>query len=168
MIDVRAAVPDEADAIADINVRSWRQTYRGIIPDAYLAALDQTAIATRVRDATLRQSATILVAGRPDVCGFSWLSRSRDDDATGETAEIVAIYVDPDFERRGIGRALVLASCDAARSQGFTHVSLWVVEQNVRARAFYDALGFVADDTMKITNQWGGTPIREVRYVRPL
>ena len=168
MTDVRAATPDDADVIADINVRSWRHAYGGIIPGSYLAALDQAAIANRVREAVLNRSATILVAGGREVHGFSWVSRSRDDDAPPETAEIIAIYVDPQLERRGIGRALALASCDAARSQGFTRISLWVLDENARARAFYEALKFVSDGRTKTTSHWGGLPIREVRYVRAL
>jgi ribosomal protein S18 acetylase RimI-like enzyme len=166
--DVRAATPDDADAIADINVRSWRHAYRGIIPDSYLAALDHAAVANRVREAALNRSATILVAGGPEVHGFSWVARSRDGDAPPETAEIIAIYVDPERERRGIGRALALASCDAARSQGFTRLSLWVLEENARARAFYEALEFVSDGSTRSTSHWGGIPIREVRYLRSL
>jgi ribosomal protein S18 acetylase RimI-like enzyme len=168
LTDVRAATPDDADVIADINVRSWRHAYRGIIPDSCLAALDQAAIANRVREAALNRSATILVTGGPEVHGFSWVSRSRDDDVPPETAEIIAIYVDPQLERRGIGRALALASCDAARSQGFTRISLWVLDENARARAFYEALEFVSDGRTKTTSHWGGIPIREVRYTRPL
>jgi ribosomal protein S18 acetylase RimI-like enzyme len=167
MTDVRAATPDDAGAIADINLRSWRHAYRGIMPDSYLAALDQAAIARRVRDVALSGGATILVAASPEVRGFSWMSRSRDDDAPPETAEIIAIYVDPQYERRGIGRALACASCNLALSQGFTRISLWVLDENARARAFYEALKFAPDGRTRTTSQWGGVPIREVRYVRP-
>jgi ribosomal protein S18 acetylase RimI-like enzyme len=166
MTDIRAATADDADAIADINVRSWRHAYRGIIPDSCLAALDKTAIASHVRDVALGGSATILVAASPEVRGFSWMSRSRDDDAPPETAEIIAIYVDPQYERRGIGRALAFASCNVARSQGFTHIGVWVLHDNASARAFYEALEFAPDGTSKTTSRWGGVPIREVRYVR--
>jgi ribosomal protein S18 acetylase RimI-like enzyme len=167
MTDVRAATPDDAGAIADINVRSWRHAYRGIMPDSYLATLDAAAIARRVRDVALSGSATILVAASPEVRGFSWMSRSRDDDAPPETAEITAIYVDPQYERRGIGRALACASCDVARSQGFTRISLWVLDDNARARAFYEALKFAPDGRTRTTSRWGGIRIREVRYTRP-
>ena len=167
MTDVRAATPDDAGAIADINVRSWRHAYRGIIPDSYLAALDEAAIARRVADVVRGGSATILVAASPEVRGFSWMSPSRDDDAPPETAEIIAIYVDPQHERRGIGRALACASCDVARSQGFTRIALWVFDENASARAFYEALEFAPDGRTKTTSHWGGVPIREVRYVRP-
>jgi ribosomal protein S18 acetylase RimI-like enzyme len=165
---IRSATPEDAVVIADINVRSWRHAYRGIIPDAYLASLDREGIASRVRKVALSGTSTIVVATCPGVCGFSWMSRSRDVDMPSETAEVIALYVDPMHERRGIGRALALASCDAARSQGFTRLSLWVLEENARARAFYNAVNFVDDGTTKTTERWGGTPIREVRYVHPI
>jgi ribosomal protein S18 acetylase RimI-like enzyme len=168
VIEVRAATADDAEAIADVNVRSWQHAYRGIVPDSYLDALDRTTIANHVRETALSGSATLLVAGGAGIDGFSCLAPSRDQDAPPQTAEIIAIYVDPARERRGIGRALALASCHAARSQGFTHISLWVIDRNVRARAFYEALEFVLDGRTKTSTQWGGAPIQELRYVRPL
>ena len=166
MIAVRAATPDDAAAIAAINVRSWRHAYRGIIPDSYLAELDEAAIARRVREVADGGTDSILVATDPEVRGFSWLSRSRDDDAAPGTAEIVAIYVDPHYERQGIGRTLALASCRVARSQGFTRIGLWVIDENTGARAFYEALDFAPDGSAKTSSRWGGVAIREVRYVR--
>lgn len=167
VIDVRAATPDEADVIADINVRSWRHAYRGIIPDSYLAALDHAAIAHRVREAALNRSATILVAGSPEVHGFSWVARSRDDDAPPETAEIIAIYVAPS------------SSAEASDV-------LWLLRpatRRVRRRSRASAFGFsrrtpaLERSTKRSSSSrtgapgarlWGGIPIREVRYVRPL
>jgi hypothetical protein len=45
---------------------------------------------------------------------------------------------------------------------------LWVIAENARARAFYEALEFVADGSTKTSSHWGGVPIREVRYLRRL
>ena len=36
---IRVAVPDDARAIAQVRVDAWRTTYKGMIPDAYLAAM---------------------------------------------------------------------------------------------------------------------------------
>lgn len=34
----RTAVPEDALAIAEVHVSSWRTTYRGLLPDSVLAA----------------------------------------------------------------------------------------------------------------------------------
>ena len=54
------------------------------------------------------------------------------------------IYVAPDVETRGVGRRLVEASFDAARSLGSTSLMLGVSPRNARARALFDRMGFRA------------------------
>lgn len=38
-VKVRAALPADAFAVAEVHVRSWQLGYRGLLPDAYLDAL---------------------------------------------------------------------------------------------------------------------------------
>lgn len=49
---------------------------------------------------------------------------------------------------RGIGRALLRASCDAARRQGALRITLRVLGHNVPARALYEAEGFVVEGVL--------------------
>lgn len=166
-IEIRAATAEDAASIADINVRAWRHAYRGIIPDAYLESLDAASLTAKVRE-TLRRHSTILVAHSGHVVGFSWVSTSRDEDASPNTAEVIALYVDPQHERRGVGSALMRESLSVAGAQGASRVSLWVLEANRAARAFYAAVGLAPDGTTKTTERWGGVPVAEIRYLRAL
>lgn len=160
---IRPATPEDAPGIADVNVRAWRHAYRGMIPDAYLDALEPTTLTARVSE-TLRRRATILVAAPGAVVGFSWVSTSRDEDAPAGTAEVIAHYVAPEHQRRGVGRALMAESLHLAASQGARRVTLWVLQANDAARAFYAALGFAPDGAIKATQRWGGVPVSEMRY----
>lgn len=162
---LRLATLDDAAVIADINVRAWRHAYRGIIPEHYLASLDATTMTARVRETLLRHG-SILVEQRADVVGFAWVSGSRDEDAPPRSAEVIALYVDPRHQRRGTGRRLMQQSLDVARARGAERVTLWVLEANHDARAFYAAVGFSPDGTKKVTARWGGSPVAEVRYGR--
>lgn len=168
MIHVRPAVPRDADTIASINVRSWHASYRGIMPDAHLAALNAANMAPQVREVIISGKGTVLVAETPDVRGYCWFTKSRDDDAPDGTGELVSVYVAPDFERRGIGRCLLLHCHATARHLGFTHSTLWALDQNHRAHAFYEAMGYVPDGSDKTTTRWGGTTLRQVRFARTL
>jgi ribosomal protein S18 acetylase RimI-like enzyme len=163
--EIRPAILDDAAAIADINVRAWRHAYRGVIPDAYLASLDAAELSSKVRE-TVRRYSTILVAQRDAVVGFSWVSASRDKDASEGTSEVIALYVDPLCERRGVGRALMGESLRVAKADGALRVTLWVLEANGGARGFYAALGFTPDGATKTTDRWGGVSVTELRYVR--
>ena len=51
------------------------------------------------------------------------------------------LYVDPDYQRRGIGKALL----DFARKQSPEHLWLYTLQINVNARLFYEQNGFVVE-----------------------
>lgn len=51
------------------------------------------------------------------------------------------LYIHPDYQRRGIGRALL----DFARKLSPDHLWLYTLQVNVKARAFYEKHGFVAE-----------------------
>lgn len=53
-----------------------------------------------------------------------------------------ALYVEPAFFRRGVGRCLMEAICLQARVRGASVLQLEVERKNERAQAFYRALGF--------------------------
>ena len=71
-------------------------------------------------------------------------------------AELVDLFVDPAFMRRGVGLALV---GDAARLAGAAGCSALAVTANPHAAAFYAAAGFVGWDTVK-TPLGAGTRLR--------
>ncbi|MFC8732406.1 GNAT family N-acetyltransferase [Luteimicrobium sp. NPDC057192] len=59
------------------------------------------------------------------------------------TDEITWLYVDPALYRRGVARALVADVLERAGDR----VELEVLDANVAARAFYEAVGFVHEAT---------------------
>jgi RimJ/RimL family protein N-acetyltransferase len=48
---------------------------------------------------------------------------------------------------------------------GFNHVLLWVLDENRRARRFYEKNGFIPTDEY-LDNIIGGKTIREIMYIR--
>jgi len=55
---------------------------------------------------------------------------------------LAAMWVHPDFRRRGIGRSLVAQGLAFLRSAGLRRVSLWVTETHSGVFSFYESLGF--------------------------
>lgn len=57
-------------------------------------------------------------------------------------ADVVAMYVMPEYARRGIARALLDEVVAFARGEGLTHLTLTVTQTNAAARALYATAGF--------------------------
>ena len=156
MSAVRRATSGDAAGIAFVQVRSWQSAYRGTIPDAVLEALDAPSRAARWRDILRRPEGDVLVVDdERGVAAFCSMIPSRDEDADPSVGEIAALYVLPDAWRRGFGRALVAAAVEAAAARGYREITLWVLRENARAIAFYEACGFALDGGEKVDQRDG-------------
>ena len=62
--------------------------------------------------------------------------------ATHRDQELQRLYVDPGFQRKGIGRALMNAALAHPRLAGAESIYLDVWEQNAGARKLYESFGF--------------------------
>ena len=68
---------------------------------------------------------------------------SRDDGGGGRFL-MDGLVVAPEARGRGIGTRLLHAAADEARARGFREIRLDVVDENPRARALYERMGFRA------------------------
>jgi ribosomal protein S18 acetylase RimI-like enzyme len=153
MVRVRPARLADVEPVVRVHVRTWQHTYAGMIPDSVLAALGDQ-IDERVRRTRERWSApgprdfsTVVAVDDGGPYGFVVFGpyRLENDELDRAFGEVLAIYVDPDRQGRGAGRALLDAAVAALRERGFGEVRLWVLEQNAPSRRFYERYGFVAD-----------------------
>ncbi|HVM03028.1 MAG TPA: mycothiol synthase [Acidimicrobiales bacterium] len=77
------------------------------------------------------------------LAGFCWTKvHAEHSPALGE---IYVVAVDPDFQGRGLGRALVLAGLDSLARRGIATGMLYVDAGNTPAVRLYEALGFAVD-----------------------
>ena len=122
---LRPAVPADAVAIADIHTSARRQAM------PFLPALHSDAeVRIWIRDTLLVKAEVWVaeIAGRP--VGYMALAGGMLDH----------LYVAPGHQGRGIG-SLLLDKAKALRPAG---LRLYAFQRNSRARAFYEARGFVA------------------------
>jgi len=162
---VREADLSDAEDIARIHVAGWHTAYRGQVPDAILDNLDTgkriVFWQTHLDDSRFR---TFVAQVHGQIIGFCDLVPSRDLDSNPQTtAEIAAIYVDPNHWRRGAGRALCLKALEKARNTGFKTVTLWTLKSNTPAQQFYRAVGFQPDGGSK-SELLGDYVLHEVRF----
>lgn len=108
---------------------------------------------------------TVLVAERgASAIGFASVGRSRDDDADARVGELYAMYVVPQEWDRGVGRRLLSHAETALRLEGFREATLWVLDDNPRARRVYEAAGWALDGAQKVDVVLGDVPVTELRY----
>lgn len=78
-------------------------------------------------------------------------------------AEIISLYVLPEYWSSKQGYELIKFGLDRLKSQGYDKCYLWVIEGNERAINFYKKVGFISDNS-KITINLGGQDLVEVKY----
>ncbi|MFF0288197.1 GNAT family N-acetyltransferase [Streptomyces sp. NPDC005262] len=169
-LSVREMTVDDCEAVATVRVRGWQAAYTGLIPQAYLDAMDIAEDAQRRRGFFGERNTVVnVVAERPGqgVIGWACYGPYRADGRRLARAELYAIYVLPEQRGTGVGRALMTEILARSAADGFPDLSLWVLEENAPARRFYERAGF-APDGAEEPFQVGGVLVPEVRYVRPL
>ena len=150
-IALRPARPGDAAAIAKVHVETWRATYAGIVPDAYLVSMTESKQALQWNNTIRRAVApeAVLTAESADVpggriVGFGSCGRARGQGAAGAAGsgggEIFTLYVTPDWQGRGIGRLLLEGLLVRLHGSGLSEAVLWVLSDNP-ARFFYEGLG---------------------------
>ncbi len=159
---VRPATLNDATAIAQVHVSSWRSTYRGLLPDDFLASLSDAGYTERWKRVIAEGTSRVYVAeDAGDVVGFASAGRERAGEE-GYEGELYAIYVLDDAQRRGFGRELVRASVGGLRELGLADMIIWVLRDNQPARAFYERLGGAYVRSQPITI--GSATLEEVSY----
>jgi ribosomal protein S18 acetylase RimI-like enzyme len=162
---IRAAIVEDAPAIARVHVASWRSTYRTLLPADFLASMNEASSADRwTRFLGEVSNRVYLVEDEGAVVGFASCGRERAGE-TGYTGELYAIYVLDDFQRRGHGRELVRAVVAGLRELGLEDMLIWVLRDNEPARLFYERLGGVYVRSQPITI--GSATLEEVSYGWP-
>ena len=81
--------------------------------------------------------------------------------------EVHGCYVDPAHWRKGVGSALMAAGIERLTRAGYRAAVLWVLEDNLGARAFYEHHGWHEDGARKLY-ELGESAYPEVRYRRLL
>jgi ribosomal protein S18 acetylase RimI-like enzyme len=168
-IIIRNVKKNDISALAEVVVLAWQIAYRNILPDRLLDNLSIAKAKERWANMLkLDHIFTLVAEYNSRAIGFVRFGASRDsDDDPRLVGEVYAIYVHPDFWRMGAGGALLRGAIDELRRRGFAELTLWTLQENARARAFYEEQDLNPDRATKEVKRGGKTTI-EVRYRRTL
>ncbi|PZU47044.1 MAG: GNAT family N-acetyltransferase [Microbacterium sp.] len=146
---IREPFAEEASAIADVHVATWKEAYSDLLPDDYFSE-EYVAGRHRMWQHVLthpRDDMLVRVAEADgEIVGFAWVGPG--EGVNGEEAPrerlLYAIYVLAAQYGTGIGQALL----DKALGDG--PAMLWVAKENPRATAFYLRNGFRFDGVEQV------------------
>ena len=164
MFIIRHAVAGDADAIARVQVDTWRSAYRSLVPDEVLDSLSYQQRSEYWGNILAQKDRVrvFLVAEEGDkgVVGFCVCGLNRDQDLAFE-AELYAIYVLEMHQGRGIGRALFEQCKKWTLDRGMSSMIVWVLRDNPYRRFYETMEGEVVSQRMISI---GETDLPEVAY----
>jgi GNAT superfamily N-acetyltransferase len=138
---IRPAIMSDAEAMARINIDSWRETYSGLIDQETLDAMtDEEYIAKWQRilrpENELNGFRFVAEIGSTMV-GYvgAGLSRAK---ALGYDGELYALYLLKKYHGKGIGKALFLQAVREFKAWNMKSFHLYVLKANKVGRSFYD------------------------------
>lgn len=168
MTKLRPAGPEDAAPIAELNVRSWQVSYRGVFPDEFLDEMKTREQQVRWLTEVLAEGSqfrTTVAVATGNMVGFAILGPARDSDLDASTFhELYSLYVEPDRIGTGLGRVLMDDALRYLRSGPWAAAVLWTLRDVTRTRRFYEAAGWSPDGTEKTEEIPAGNPVVQVRY----
>jgi ribosomal protein S18 acetylase RimI-like enzyme len=135
---------EDAASIAEVSLASWKETFRGIVPDSHLDNLDLAErtqwVEGYLKDPTVDFYA-VVAEQDGEIVGYAVGGPNRSNDSAYQ-GELYSLYLLRKVHRQGIGRQLVRMVAQSLFDQGIGNMLVGVLRDNP-ARGFYERLGAV-------------------------
>lgn len=164
-IKISQAKTDEFKEIAQVHLKSWKETYTGLIPNEFLENLklkEKENLWKKVLEITENGEEFLTakdITGK--IIGFANGGAAREREH-GFQAELKAIYLLKEYQGKGIGRKIFDEIKRKLFEKGFTDLYLWVLEDNPTC-IIYDKLGGQKTSITR-TQKFGSANLKEVIY----
>lgn len=159
MVIRRLMATDSREEVSNIYEQSWKYAYKGIIAQSYLDSIPKGHWCPAF-DKPDRH--TLVMLDGDKIIGTSSYCKSRFENYS-HWGEIIFIYFLPEYMSKGYGKDLLEQAVKELKKMGFKKLFLWVLEDNHKARRFYEKFGF------KFSGEYmqdviGGKQLRELQY----
>jgi len=135
-IIIRKMTKKDMKQIQDIAKTTWHATYDGIIPRDIQDHFLEKAYSLQMMKQRLKQPYFFVAEVKGKVVGFSQFTVPNQQGMT----ELVAIYLYPDYQGKGIGSAFLKEGIKYLKD--VKEIQLNVEKDNHIGRQFYEAKGF--------------------------
>ena len=130
-----------------------------IIPQDYLDSIPTGRWANSINKIGMNN---LVVIENGNIIGTASFCKSRWEQYSNY-GEIVSIYFLPAYMGKGYGQHLLKKCIEELNGLGYDNILLWVLEENQRARRFYEKNGFTCSEIF-LNDNIGGKELREVMY----
>lgn len=170
---VRKALVQDIPNIVDINTKTWRTTYSGIINERTLKRQEAfrleriKSMEEQLKDMYIEgfKVQMVVVENKSEILGFATYGALRTDERIKRqaTAEIYAIYILKELQGKGSGRQLFnYIINDLKNVDKFKDMLIWTLKDNP-SRRFYEKMGGLV--TYERTIEIAGQSLEEVAYL---
>ena len=145
MIRIVDATLDSIPLIRQLTFQVWPQTYKGILSDAQIEYMlemmySETSLQKQIRDG----AQFIVIYDDEAPLGFAAYQ-----EMSPGTFKLHKIYILPTQQGKGLGRFVIDEVSNRIKSAGAGSLQLQVNKNN-KAKSFYERLGFVEIDHIKL------------------
>ena len=156
---------EDAVEASRMHARTWKISYRGLVPDKLLDELSPARWENGWRRAFESMDPTRVVhVAEIDrrIVGFAGGGRARESAPAGFVGEVYALYVDPDHQGQGIGKVLLKAAAEGLVERGLVPIVIWTLFDNPASRGFYESRGGIV--VGEKTEPFDGYELHEFAY----
>ncbi len=144
-INIRKAIIEDINSIAHVHYNSFHSANQDLRAADFLSKLSLASFAERWQQRLTADITSTLVAEVNNkivglVC-FSLTPEQIPPQCDTSSAEILFLYIEPGYFRKGVSRLLSHAAADFIRQSGSKHIFGWAAFNNSNSKAFYKAIG---------------------------
>lgn len=139
MFQTRKAVYTDAEAIANVHINSWKNTYKDLLNEKDITNItyeNRLALWETVLKMQKEDQCTYVILNEEKIVGFVNGGPERTK-RFNHDSEIYTIYLLDEFQRLGLGADLLRVFAEDMKAKGNKSILVWVLKQNPSSK-FYE------------------------------
>ncbi len=156
---IREGTKNDAEQIAKLKIKNYQKTYSNIFSDQFLNEMNiEEEKQKYIRG--LQNRKVLVYYDEDKILGYVYFGKRKNhkEILPDYDGEIYAIYVDVEFQRKGIGKKLILAALNGLIND-YNKIILWCIKDNYNSLQFYKERSFLELESIK--TEIGGKELYE-------
>jgi len=160
---IRYADLNDSEILGKIHSESSQAGFKGIIPDNVLYDVFSFERRTKrfINELSIGSPKTAIAFENNKPAGLISFGSCRYGNNDKSWIEIWRVYLIKEFWGSGVAEDLVEWGINEIKKENIENIELWVLEENMRARSFYEKIGLMHDNTFQVSDSG-----KELRYIK--